>query len=288
MVPGVWAGECSAQRGGVGWLPTAAYPFVQVWSFGADRGVVAVAGEHDRLRWKSEQAPIDRFDDGVEAAMIEMGCTRSAGEQGVTAEDQGFVDQAEADRSRCVARRGDRVKLEAADVDLFVVFQDVVVAGEHLGVGGGNTHLIAGVPNLGYGLDVVPVAVGFKDGSNTEGLGQLKQHFVFVGGVQQDRVAGLAAPDYEHIVVVWADDNLVNLGIGVGPVKCLSHIDHPLTLLALRLVGELFAWVALGARSDEACRSHQFGGVRLSKAASSVEVVQQVSLWLGSWKSEDG
>jgi hypothetical protein len=49
---------------------------------------------------------------------------------------------------------------------------------------------------------------------------------VLVGGVEQHGVAGVAALYDEDVVVIGADDDLVHLGVGVGPVERAGDVDH--------------------------------------------------------------
>jgi len=55
----------------------------------------------------------------------------------------------------------------------------------------GHPDLVAGVAHRRDGLDVVQVAVGLEDLAHVEALAQLQEPFVFVGCVEQDRLAGL-------------------------------------------------------------------------------------------------
>ena len=73
---------------------------------------------------------------------------------------------------------------------------------------------IAGVADRLDGLDVVPVAVGLDDLADTEVAAQLEEAVVLVGGVDQQRVAGLAAADDVDVVVHGPDDHPVHLDGG--------------------------------------------------------------------------
>ena len=55
------------------------------------------------------------------------------------------------------------------------------------------------------------MAVGLEHPPHAEALGQLEQLLVLVGGVEQHGVAGLPAAQHEHVVVVRADHELVDL-----------------------------------------------------------------------------
>jgi hypothetical protein len=66
-------------------------------------------------------------------------------------------------------------------------------------------------------LDVVPVPVGLEDRAHVEGLAELEQEVVLVRGVEQDRVAALAAAQHVDVVVDRPHDDLVDLGLRVAP-----------------------------------------------------------------------
>src|SRR5204862_3186466 len=103
----VWTGVRSTGR----WsyrraLPASIDPLLQMGTLGPDGRVVAVAGHDDRVvRDLREQALVDGADDAVEVAARELGGARPAREQRVAAEQHGRSLDAEADRSRRVARR---------------------------------------------------------------------------------------------------------------------------------------------------------------------------------------
>ncbi len=207
-------------------LPAAVDPLLKMRALRADRGVVTVAGQHDGVGGKREQAGVDRLDDRSEVASLVLGGTGSAGEQRVAAEQERLVDDLEADRTRRVAGSGDRVELGPSDLDDGVVFEEVVIGRQHGGIGRGDTDLVPGVTNLGNGLDVVPVPVGLQDSADPEGTAKVEEHFVLVGRVEQDGVTAVAAPDHEYVVVDRTDDDLVDLEVGVGPVERLGRCFH--------------------------------------------------------------
>ena len=119
----------------------------------------------------------------------------------------------------------DRVEAEVADLDHLGVVEEHVVADvlQHRRVGGGDRHLVARLAERRHRLDVVPVAVRLEDAADIETPAQLEQLLVLVGRVDEHRVAGVAAADHEHVVVVRPDDQLVNLEVGVRPVQCRRH-----------------------------------------------------------------
>ena len=109
---------------------------------------------------------------------------------------------------------------EPSDLDDRLVFEDVVVRRQHRRVLGGDADLVARVADGGHRLDVVPVAVRFEHRAYAERLAQLEQLLVFVGGVEQHRLARLVAADHEHVVVHRADHVAVDLHATVGPMEC--------------------------------------------------------------------
>ena len=115
----------------------------------------------------------------------------------------------------------DGVQPEPADLDhLGVVEEDVVAeVAEAGGVELGHGHLVAGLAHGRDGLDVVPVAVGLEHPAHPEALGQLEQLLVLVGGIEQDRVTRVLAPQHEHVVVVGPDHELVDLEADVVDVQ---------------------------------------------------------------------
>ena len=149
-----------------------------------------------------------------------------AGEQRVAAEQDGRPLDEEAHRPRRVAGRVDGAQPQAADLDHRVVLEELVVRREHLGVLGRDVDLVAGVAQLGHGLDVVPVAVGLEHRPDAELRAQVEQPVVLVGGVEQHRLARLGAPQDVHVVVDRADDDLVDLEPGVG----VEQRAHPASL----------------------------------------------------------
>ncbi len=124
-------------------------------------------------------------------------------------------------------RREDGAQPEPADLDHRVVLEHEVVGGEHGGVGGSDADLVAGVAHGRDRLDVVPVAVGLEHLADPEGLAQLEQALVLVGGVEQHGVAGLAAADDVDVVVHRPDRDLGDLRLRVAEVGFGVHLDRP-------------------------------------------------------------
>ena len=118
--------------------------------------------------------------------------------------------------------REDGAEPKPPDGDDRVVLEDGVVGRQHGGVGGRDAHVVAGVTQLGDRLDVVPVAVGLEDTADAEGLAQLEQLLVFVGGVDEHRVACVLASDDVDVVVHRSDHGLVDLDLVVLVVHAAS------------------------------------------------------------------
>ena len=59
------------------------------------------------------------------------------------------------------------------------------------------------------------MTVRLDDAAHAEGAAQLQQQLVFVGGVDEDRVARLLAADDVDVVVHGSDDRLVDLDLAV-------------------------------------------------------------------------
>ena len=148
-----------------------------------------------------------------------------SGEQGVAAEEDRVAFEPEAHGARRVAGGEDGVQPQPADLEHVVVDQHVVVARQHRRVLGRDGHRVAGVAQLGHGLDVVPVAVGLEHPAHAEHPAEVEQALVLVGGVEQHRVAGLGAPEHEHVVLEVSDDHLVDLGARGAPDEGVSGHD---------------------------------------------------------------
>ena len=191
---------------------------------------------------------LDRLDDGGEVAPFERGVAGAAGEQRVAAEQHRSPLDLEADGALGVAGRVDGVQAEPADLDhLGVVEEDVVAEVAEAGsVELGDGHLVAGLAHGRDGLDVVPVAVGLQHPPHPEALGQLQQLLVLVGGVEQDGVTGLLAPQHEHVVVVGTDHELVDLEADVVDVQ----LCWPRGTVCLASIGSMENTVAARGRLD--------------------------------------
>src|SRR5690606_17479560 len=99
-------------------------------------------------------------------------------------------------------------------------------AGKHPRVVGGHSHRVSGVAHLGDGLDVVPVPVGLDDPAYAERGGEVEQHVVLVGGVDEHGVTTVTAAQDEDVVVHRSDDDLVALHVGVGDVEGSGAVGH--------------------------------------------------------------
>ena len=91
------------------------------------------------------------------------------------------------------------------------VLEDLVVGREHARIGCGHRHVDSGIADSLDSLDVVPMAVGLHHLADVEGLAQLEQLVVLVGGVDQHRVACRPAPHDVDVVVDGADHQAVDL-----------------------------------------------------------------------------
>ena len=124
----------------------------------------------------------------------------------------------------------DGVEAQPADLDDLGVVEEHVVAdvGQLRRVELRHRDLVAGLADRRHGLDVVPVAVGLEHPADAEALAQLEQLFVLVGGIDEHGVAGPPAAHDEHVVVVRADHDLVDLDVAVDPVQRGGGRHHPI------------------------------------------------------------
>ena len=181
-----------------------------------------------------EEPALDGADDRREIAVGERGVARAAREERVAGEEERRLFHVEADRAGGVARRGDRSDAEPSDLEHNVVFEELVVGGEHAGVGCGDRDRISGVAHCGDGLDVVPVPMGLDHLPDPEALAELKQVIVLVGGVHEQRRAGPAAPYDVDVVVHRAYDGAIELARPVLPdafnvrhdLRFAQMVDH--------------------------------------------------------------
>ena len=67
---------------------------------------------------------------------------------------------------------------------------------------------------------MVVMAVSFENSAHTKCRAQFKKAFMFVGGINQNRIAGVFASNDEHVVCIWADNNAVNFEIVIEVVQC--------------------------------------------------------------------
>ena len=137
-----------------------------------------------------------------------------------------------------MARVVDGPQAQVAERDHFVVGQHEVVGGQHRGIVGGDADVDPGVTDRLDRLDVIPVSVGREHPTDTRGLADLEEQLVFVGGVDDDRVAGALASDDKDVVLERTDDQLLDpdrRGLVVGGTR-----HRP------RLPGRPPAWPAPG------------------------------------------
>jgi len=206
-----------------------------VWSFGADRGVGTVTGQHDRGVGERKEQIVDRRDDRLERSAGKLGGSWPAGEQRVTGEQQRRSFHVKRDRSRRVAGVVDRTKTQTTDFDHLVVIEEDVVAhvGEHRRVECGDRHFETGFSQSRDGLDVIVMAVGLEHAPNPEGRTEFEQFLVLVGGIDEYGITRLSAPHHEHVVVVRTHHQFVHLDGGIVPVESVRRSHE--TILALGL-----------------------------------------------------
>ena len=115
----------------------------------------------------------------------------------------------------------DGLQAQLSDLDNFVVIQEGVVphVAEHRRIELGHCDVIAGFSESGNRLYVIVMSVGLEDPPDAERAAQFEKCLVFVRGIDQDCLAGLATADDEDVVVEWTDDDLVHLDACVAPVE---------------------------------------------------------------------
>ena len=116
-----------------------------------------------------------------------------------------------------------------------------VVALEHAGILGADGDLVARVADCADGGDVVPVAMGLDDRAHDERPAHLQQPIVLVRRIDQQRVAGPAAPHDVDVVVDRADDEAVHLDGSVLPDP-FDTLHRPIFAATGRLVARWLVW----------------------------------------------
>ena len=173
-------------------LPAPGDPLVEVGALGADRGVEAVAGEHEVVlggRVNSRRS-IDSMI-WSKLASSNFVLPGPPGKRVSPLNTTGWPSSRKQVEPGRVARGVDRAQAQVADLDHVVVGDHEVVGREHRGVLAGDADVDPGVADRGDGLDVVEVAVGGEDPADPGGLADLEQQLVLVGRVDEDGVAGL-------------------------------------------------------------------------------------------------
>jgi hypothetical protein len=133
----------------------------------------------------------------------------------------------------------DRVEPQPADFDHLGVVDEHVVPDvlQLRRVERGDRDLVSRLAHRRNGLDVVPVTVRLEYPLHPERLAEFEELLMLVRCVEEHaRAARLAAYD-EHVVVDGADDHLVDLHVGVGPVQRLGCIHTSQSGSARREVG---------------------------------------------------
>ena len=136
-----------------------------------------------------------------------------AREQRVAGEQQGSALHLEAHRARGVARRGDRVEAQPADLEHRLVLEDVVVGRQHRGIGRGDRR--PGSPPRGPRArpGCGPSGRGFRrHGFTSSAWHNSSRLLVLVGRVDEQALARCLAAHDVHVVVVGADDDGVDRG----------------------------------------------------------------------------
>src|SRR3954468_22922807 len=107
--------------------PATCYPGGELRTLPSDGRVDAVPGHHDRVGGQREQRGVDRVDDRLEVATVELGVAGPARKQRVATEQQGSALHLEADRARRVAGIVDGLESQLAHLDHFGVVDEHVV-----------------------------------------------------------------------------------------------------------------------------------------------------------------
>ena len=194
--------------------PAAVDPLLEVRPLGADRGVEAVAGEHEQCRPGSvnRRRSIDSMicSKSPPGALVLPG---AAGEQRVAAEQRSGGPRAGTTwspacgrgcgscaaagrRPRSRRRRGSRSRRPGASSASSAAIPTSIPASR------------IAVDRL----DVVPVPVRGEHPAHAGGPAHLEQELVLVGGVDDDGLAGARAAHDEHVVLERADDRACRCG----------------------------------------------------------------------------
>ena len=122
-----------------------------------------------------------------------------------------------------MARVVNGVKTKVANFDDFLVVDKYVVTNvfQPWRIKCSDGNFVASFAHGGYCLNVIPMAVGFKHAGNAQKLAQFEQLFVLVRRVDEHCFARSPAANNKNIVVVWANNNFVHLGVCVLPVQCV-------------------------------------------------------------------
>ena len=116
------------------------------------------------------------------------------------------------------------VKTKVANFDDFLVVDKYVVTNVfqpwRIKCSYGN--FVASFAHGGYCLNVIPMAVGFKHAGHAQKLAKFEQLFVFVCRVDEHGFARCPTANNKNIVVVWANNNFVHLGVRILPMQCFA------------------------------------------------------------------
>ena len=133
------------------------------------------------------------------------------GNKRVAGEEHGRVLEREADAARRVAGSVHGAQTQLAHRVHGVIVEEVVVTGQHVGVFFANPHVDARLAHGLDGPDVIPVAVGLKHRGHAQFARHLKKSIVFVGGVDQRRLARSATAHDVNVVRDRPHDEAVDL-----------------------------------------------------------------------------
>ena len=128
-----------------------------------------MTGEHKGLvAERTEQALVDRANNGGEVTAGETSRSRASGKQCVTGKENGSAFYGEAHRARRVAGGGDSPYFEVADLQGNVVIEEEVIGRKHFGVSLGNGNFKARLSKGRDSLDVVMMPMGLDHRAHAE------------------------------------------------------------------------------------------------------------------------
>jgi DNA-binding transcriptional ArsR family regulator len=193
-----------------GRLPAPGFPFGEVGTFGAERGVTAVARVHPGLVGQAaEQLRADVAEQRREPLRVLLRVADAAGEQAVAGEQvRGLAVRLEQQRDRAggVTDQVDGGQLDVTDPDRVAVVDQVF--GRHrdaVRVGAAGVGGRAG--RLDDGAERLPVVAVLMRGDHGGQLlaGEVQQRVGFIGGIDEHLLAGRRGAQQVRVVVHWPD-----------------------------------------------------------------------------------